>query len=126
MTDWILDPNARTARRGLQIVKLSAAQYSLLEGLIDRAGQLLTYRDVFRLTWHREPRQTEADYSVGIMEELLSLLADEQGDPGFNVARMPGLGYCIQPIALDSLGDAIRRLRTPNPSRLAVANALNP
>jgi two-component system copper resistance phosphate regulon response regulator CusR len=89
-----IDSRRREVRSGGEIVELTAKEYSLLEYLAQRRGDLVTREEILDHVWtgHAEPESN-------VVEVYVSRLRRKLGDDGRGplIRSRRGLGYLLDP-----------------------------
>lgn len=88
--DLVLDPAAHTVRRGDAAVALTPTEFRLLEGLLRRAGRVVTRRALIESLWGFE-RDVEAN-TLDAFVRLLRQKIDQPGAPAL-IHTVRGVGY---------------------------------
>lgn len=73
VADLAIDTASRTVRRGERIIDLTAREYSLLEYLAARAGQLVTRTDIWEHVYdfHSESQSNVVDVYIGYLRRKI-------------------------------------------------------
>jgi DNA-binding response OmpR family regulator len=91
--DLILDPESREVSRAGTVMALTRTEYSLLEGLMYRAGQVVPRRYLIEWIWGFE-RDIE-DNNLDAFVRLLRNKVDRKGSPKL-IVNVRGVGYMIR------------------------------
>jgi two-component system KDP operon response regulator KdpE len=86
-----VDLDARTVKRGGEIVKLTGTEFSLLELLVRNAGRVLTHRYILEQVWGPSFAE-ESQYSRVYVGQLRKKLEDDPSNPSLIVTES-GIGY---------------------------------
>ncbi|WP_080441440.1 response regulator [Burkholderia ubonensis] len=102
--DYILDFNARTLRRGDELIKLTTGEFALLEIFARNPLQALSRSEILILLHGYEARFTERGIDVPVWR-LRRLIEKNPADPRF-IQTIRGIGYMFVPS--DSIDEADR------------------
>jgi two-component system KDP operon response regulator KdpE len=86
-----VDLQARTAKRGNEIIKLTATEYALLALFVRNAGRVLTHKFILEQVWG--PAQAEeAQYTRVYVASLRKKIEKDPSNPKF-ILTESGIGY---------------------------------
>jgi len=93
VADLVLDPARREAVRGEQRISLTRTEYSLLERLIDRAGQAVSRQSLIEAVWG-----CDREIKENTLEAFIHLLRNKVDPPGRLklIHTVRGRGYMIR------------------------------
>jgi two-component system KDP operon response regulator KdpE len=86
-----IDLSARTVKKGEEIIKLTATEYSLLALFVRNAGRVLTHRFILEQVWGPTFSE-EAQYTRVYVGQLRKKIEDDPGHPK-NIITESGVGY---------------------------------
>jgi DNA-binding response OmpR family regulator len=91
--DLTLDPESHEVSRAGTVITLTRTEYSLLEGLLCRAGKVVTRRTLIEWVWGFD-RDIE-DNNLDAFVRLLRNKVDRKGSPKL-IVNVRGVGYMIR------------------------------
>jgi DNA-binding response OmpR family regulator len=90
--DLVLDPGARTCRRGSSTIELTAREFSVLEFLMRAQGDVVTKSDIVQNVW-----DTNFDGDLNVVEVHVSALRRKIDTPfgSRTIHTVRGAGYRV-------------------------------